>query len=60
MKIKKKIIEFIYIYIFLNFKRKDKFLDKLINVNYYHQSHLFFANQLNKDLRSSTKFFYQR
>ena len=56
MKIKKKIIEFIYF--FLNYKKKRQIFRQTYKCKLLSsKSFIFFANQLNKDLRSSTKFF---
>lgn len=56
MKIKKKIIEVIYF--FLNFKKKRQIFKQTYKCKLLSsKSLIFFANQFNKDLRSSTKFF---
>ena len=56
MKIKKKIIEIIYF--FLNFKKKRQIFKQTYKCKLLSsKSFIFFANQFNKDLRSSTKFF---
>lgn len=59
MKIKKIILEVLYI--FLNYKKKRKIFKSTFDCKLLSsKSLIFFANQINKDLRSSTKFFIKK